>query len=297
MSGTRALRVWLNGRILPVRKAKIPVFDRGFLFGDGVYETVRVYSGVPFRLEEHLDRMAQSAGRLGFRLPWGKSILTRALMATLQANRLKEARARYVVSRGEGVPDLQARGKLKPNVLIYATPYSPPSVKERTQGVPVVISKVVRNDRRGLDPAIKSLNLLNNLLAKQDAWSKGAKDAIMLNARGQVTEATNANVFFIRRGIVCTPGLKSGILAGITRGIILELARRMGFPAREGLFGAGSLLRSDEVFLTASTIEILPVSRLDGRRFLASRPYTRALQEAYRITVDDETKPKSASRS
>lgn len=288
MSKNQALRVFLNGRIMPLGKAKIPVFDRGFLFGDGVYETVRIYSGFPFRLNEHLDRLGQSAARLGFNLPGSKAGLTRALMGTLRANRLKEARARFVISRGEGIPDLHARGKLRPNVLVYATPYTPPSLIERTKGIRVVVSKVLRNERNGLDPAIKSLNLLNNLLAKQDAWKRRARDAIMLNAKGQVTEATNANVFFVRRGVLCTPKLESGILAGITRGVVIELARRLGFPVFEGIFSPRSLLRSDEAFLTASTIEILPVSRLDGRRFPVQRPYTRALQEAYRITVDDE---------
>lgn len=288
MSAHAGLRVWLNGKILPAGKARIPVFDRGFLFGDGVYETVRIYSGFPFRLKEHLDRLAQSAARLGFRLPGARSLLTRALMGVLRANRLKEARARFVVSRGEGKPDLHARGKFRPNVLVYAAPYAPPSVNDRMRGIRVVISTVLRNERKGLDPAIKSLNLLNNLMAGQDARKKRARDAIMLNAKGQVTEACNANVFFVRRGVLCTPKLESGILAGITRGVVLELARRLGFRILEGLFRRQSLLRADEVFLTASTIEILPVSRLDGRRFPERRPYTRALQEAYRITVDDE---------
>ncbi|MEK7767937.1 MAG: aminotransferase class IV, partial [bacterium] len=142
--------------------------------------------------------------------------------------------------------------------------------------------------RRALDPAIKSLNLLNSFLAKREAARAGARDAVLLNPDGFVAEGTASNVFFVRRGTLCTPALEAGILEGITRGIVLDLARRLGFRVREGLFRPAALLAAEEAFLTASTIELLPLAALGARRYPASRPVTRVLQSAYRVTVLDE---------
>lgn len=289
MSG---LNVWLNGAVVPLARATVPVFDRGLLFGDGVYETVRTYGGTPFRLSGHLRRLAESARRLGFRLPGPVGWLARGVAAAVAANRLRDARVRLVVTRGCGAPDLgDVASARRPNALIYALPYHPLPPRAYEAGVTAVIPAVVRNDRRALDPAIKSLNLLNNFLAGRAARRAGAREAIMLNPQGYVAEAASANVFFVRGGVLCTPALATGILAGITREVVLELAGRLGVPVREGWFRPRALLGADEAFVSASTIEILPLAGLGRRRYPRSRPVTRALMTAYRVTVRDETAP------
>jgi branched-chain amino acid aminotransferase len=266
------------------------VFDRGFLFGDGVYETVRTYATRPFRLAAHLDRLGLSAGRLGIRVPPG---IPAAVGAVLRANRLAGARVRIVLTRGSGSIELADPGSTRPTVLVYAVPYSPPPESAYRDGVTAIIPAIVRNDRRALDPAIKSLNLLNAFLAVKEARRHGAREAIMLNTTGRVAEAAAANVFFVRRGVLCTPALESGILPGITRDLVLDLARRLGFPVKEAMFPPRDLGDAEEAFVTASTIEILPLARIGGRgyarRYPVSRPYTRALMTAYRVTVEDET--------
>lgn len=292
MGTRRSLRVWLNGRLVPLSRARISVFDRGFLFGDGIYETLRAYDGRPFRTGAHLGRLAESARRLKMRIPVGREELLRGVGRVVSGNRLRDARVRIVVSRGSGEPDLLSIRDSRPAVLIYAVPYSPPPPVAYRDGVRAIIPAVARNDRRSLDPAIKSCNLINNLLAALEARRARAREAIMLNPGGYVAEAASANVFFVSRGRLLTPALASGILAGITRALVINLARRLGFPVREGLFRLGALMRAEEVFVTASTIEILPVASIAaGRRrrvFPRCRPYTRALQEGYRVTVEDE---------
>jgi branched-chain amino acid aminotransferase len=287
--------VWLNGSVTPLARARVPVFDRGLLFGDGVYETLRAYGGNPFRLHDHLERLALSARRLGFRLPGGRTDraaslwLARGVAAVLAANRLTDARIRLVVTRGSGALDLvDAGGATHPTALIYAAPYVPPPPAAYRDGVRSVIVPVVRNDRRGLDPAIKSLNLLNNYLAGRAAVAAGAREAIMLNPQGFVAEAASANVVFVRRRVVCTPSLATGILAGITREIVLDLARALGLSVREGFFRPSHLLGADEAFVTASTIEILPLARIGARVLPKFRPVTRSLMAAYRLTVSHE---------
>jgi len=279
------LKVSLDGRIVPIAAARVSVFDRGFLFGDGVYETVRTYAGRPFRLSAHLARLAASARRLGIRVPPG---IPAAVGATLRANRLEGARVRIVLTRGAGSIELADPLSTRPTILVYAVPYSPPPESAYRDGVAAIIPATVRNDQRSLDPAIKSLNLLNAFLAVREARRAGAREAIMLNTAGRVAEAAAANVFFVRRGVLCTPALGSGILPGITRELVLDLARRLGFPVREAAFPPRDLVQADEAFVTASTIEILPLSMINARRYPVSRPYTRALMTAYRVTVEDE---------
>jgi len=281
--------VWLNGRLRPAARAAVPAFDRGLLFGDGIYETVRAYGGRLFRAREHLDRLAHSAARLELRLPLPAGALAAAMAKVVAANRLGDARVRLVVTRGVGPePDLGAIARSRPTVLAYATPYAGPPEAERLGGVRAILARTARNSRRALDPAIKSLNLLNSFLARREAARAGARDAVMLNPEGKVAEGVASNVFFVRRGVLCTPALRAGILEGITRGIVLDLAGRLGIPVREGLFRPAALLGAEEVFLTASTIELLPLAALGARRYPAARPVTRALQAAYRVTVADE---------
>jgi branched-chain amino acid aminotransferase len=282
------LWVCLNGRIMPLNAARISVFDRGFLFGDGIYETLRAYGGRPFRLREHLDRLVVSARRLEMRMPATPRAIGRAVARTIAANGLREARVRVCVSRGAGPPDLGAIAESAPTWLVYALPYVPPSAAAYRDGVRAVMPDMVRNDRRSVDPAIKASSMLNNLLAMRAAARTGAREAIMCNPQGFVAEAATANVFWVTRGTLCTPSLDCGILAGVTRALVLDLARRLGIRVREGRFRPAALARADEAFVTASTIEILPLASLGGCRYPRVRPVTRTLQLGYRVTVRTE---------
>ncbi len=282
------LMVYLNGRLVAARRAGISVFDRGFLYGDGIYETIRAYGGHPFRLPAHLDRLRASARLTGVRLPGNGAGLAAMVRRVLAANRLADARIRITVSRGAGGPDPALMAGLQPTVLITAAPYLPPPPATVRDGVRAVITRVVRNDRRAVDPAIKATSLLNNILASREAAGRGARQAILLNPAGEVAEAASANIFWVRRGVLTTPSLAAGILPGVTRAVVLDLARRLGFSVREGRYLPAALTGADEAFVSASTIEILPLAWLGGRRFPARRPVTRALQTAYRVTVDAE---------
>ncbi len=284
------MKVWLNGRLSGSAAARLPVFDRGFLFGDGVYETLRAYGGRPFRLAAHLDRLRRSAGRLGFAPPSGP-VLTRAVSAVLTANRLTDARIRITVTRGTG-SHATVTGRERPNALVFAVPYVPPPPAAYRDGVTAILARTLRNDPRCVDPGIKATSLLNNMVAGFEARRAGADQAILLNRFGRVAEAAWGNVGWVRRGVVCTPALSEGILPGVTRALVLDLARRLGFPVREGAFGPAALRDADEAFVTASTIELLPLALLRGagpvRRYPAARPVTRALRTAYRVMVEDD---------
>jgi branched-chain amino acid aminotransferase len=281
--------VWLDGRLVPLRRARVSVFDRGFLQGDGVYETIRAYRGRPFRLVEHLARLRASARAVGIALPGGVAPLGRAVAAVLRRlGGAADARVRITVTRGNAGPDPAPRRDPRPTRVVTAAPYTPPSPAEYARGVPAVVTRIRRNDRRAQDPAIKATSLLNTLLALREARRAGAREAILLAPDGRLAEAASANLFFVRGGTLHTPALESGILAGVTRALVLDLARRLGIPVREGRYRPTALLGADEAFVTASTIEILPLSSVGRRRFPPIRPVTRALREAYRVTVADE---------
>ena len=261
--------------------ARVSAFDRGFLFGDGCYETLRAYGGKTFLLDGHISRLLLSAARLGFRGMPTRASFVRAVSAVLKVNRLRDARVRLVVTRGEGWPELRDLRTSRPTILVYAFHYVPPPASALRDGVRVILSKTVRNDRRASDPAIKSICLLNSLTARREADRTGAFEAVMANPQGYLAEAAAANVFFARKGAIFTPSLSVGILPGITRDLVLALARRAQIPVREGLYRPGELAGADEAFLTASTIEIVPIGFVGSRRLPNARPLTRRLQDLY----------------
>lgn len=274
-------RVWLDGRLVAAGSARVSVFDRGLLFGDGCYETIRSYGGKPFLLGGHIGRLFLSAGRLGFRSMPSRASFVRAVSAVLKANRLGDARIRVVVTRGEGWPELRDLKTGHPTVLVYAFPYVPLPAPAMRQGVRIIMAQTVRNDQRASDPAIKSLCLLNALTARREADRFGVFEAVMANPKGFLAEAIAANIFFVRRGTLFTPALSAGILPGITRDLVISLARRSRIPVREGMYRPGELLRADEAFLTSSTIEIVPVGAVGTRRLPFLRPVTHSLQDSY----------------
>lgn len=274
------MHIYLNNRTVPEEEALVPVTDRGFLYGDGVYETMRAYKGEVFLLQEHLNRLMRSAGLIGLGLPKDEQGIIDAVMETLEANSLQDAIIRISVTRGSGPRGIDPTVATSPTFVVMTWPFSPydPVLFER--GVELIIANTRRNSSSSLDPAIKSMNFLNNILAKGEAARAGAFDALMLNPEGHIAECTVSNIFFVRDSTVHTPSIATGILAGVTREQVISIARGEGYMVREGLYLPSELASADEVFLTGTSIEVLPVSRVDVYEFGVG-PVTRRLMEAY----------------
>lgn len=282
--------VLIDDRLVPAGEACLPVSDRGFLYGDAVYETLRSYGGRPFRLDAHLERLARSARAIYLDLPWPAAELALRLDRLLAANRIEAGRLRITVTRGPG--DLRARPEQlgPPRLLMTAEPFTPLPEALYARGVPVEIATRPRNLPGALDPAIKSGNLLNTLLARFEMRDPASFEVIMLNHRGELGEASLANLFLVdAQGVLRTPALDSGILAGITRGLVLELARAEGLDPREGPLAPAALFAAREAFLTASTLEVMPIASVDGRPLpAAAGPVARRLHARYRERVAAE---------
>ncbi|HET6373626.1 MAG TPA: aminotransferase class IV [Candidatus Polarisedimenticolia bacterium] len=281
----------VNGSIGPADRPSIPASDHGFLYGDSVYETVRTYGRRPFLMERHLERLERSAGAIKLHLPWGRDHITRETERTLPAvPGDAELVIRIVATRGAGPfgydPDLCP----SPNLVILVRPLAPPTAAEREFGVKAVVASVRRNPIEALDPRIKSSNLLNNILASFEAKQAGAVEAILLNTAGCVAEGTNTNVFFVKDGRVLTPSLECGILSGLTREIVIDLVGKAGLTLTQGRFRLEEAANADELFLTGTTREVLPVSHLDGRPVSTGRrgPVTSLLQDLFRRRVVEE---------
>lgn len=278
----------LNGRITPASEARVSVLDRSFLFGDGVYETLRTYGGRPFLLERHLDRLEYSAARLGIPLREPRQALAAEVERTLDAAGNPDSVLRIVLTRGEGLPEGDpALCRTQPNRMILVRPFQPPPESLYETGTAAAVVAIRRNDRRALDPRIKSNNLLNNLLASMEAHRHGVPEGILLNLEGDVAEGSSANVFLVDGEEILTPSLDTGILSGITREIVLEIARAEGLPAREERLPEARLREAQEIFLTSTTREILPVVRLDLRPVGDGHPgpVTRRLLGLFRAHV------------
>jgi branched-chain amino acid aminotransferase len=275
------MKIYLNDRIVPEEEALVPVTDRGFLYGDGVFETMRAYSGVIFMLKRHMERLARSADLIGLGLPRDEDGIISAVMETIGANSLRDAITRVSVTRGAGPRGIDPTVETRPTFVVMAWPFSPYPSEFFERGVELITARTRRNISSSLDPAIKSMNFLNNIMAKGEASRAGAFDALMLNAEGYVAECTVSNIFFVRDGAVHTPSLASGILAGVTRQHVLSLARGLGHGVEEGMYMPEELQSANEVFLTGTSIEVLPVSRLDKAGFPVG-PVTRGLMAAYK---------------
>lgn len=276
--------VYLNGSLLPINEARISPVDYGFLYGFGLFETIRAYDGkVPF-LDKHLSRLARSAETMG--LPATILDIGKAVMDTLRANKLNNARIRITVSAGEGgiVPD-QAGG-ISPTVLVTAVPYQPYPEQTYAKGFKAVVSSIRRNSQSLLS-GIKSTNYLESMLARQEAKAAGVDEAIFLNERDLVAEAAMSNIFLVADGILKTPRLGNGILPGITREIIMELAPKLGIETVAEDIWLGELFEAQEAFLTNSLIEVMPLTRVAGKSIASGKlgPITRKLSAAYRELV------------
>jgi branched-chain amino acid aminotransferase len=287
------IRVYFDGQVCEPQDAVISVFDRGFLFGDSVYETLGTHGGRPVFLKEHLNRLARSAGRL-FLNPPAPDHIERALKMTLDASQNPESRIRIIVTRGDGPVDLDPATALEPRLVIIVQPLGGPSPEMYENGVQAEIVSVARNSPQALDPAIKSGNYLNNVLAVGEAKRRRrtAHEAILCAANGSVAEGATSNLFAVISGELRTPSLQVGILDGVTRGKVIDLAQRDGMPVREVAFMSPDELRqADEVFITSSVRTVLPVVQVDGKSVGSGHPgtVTRRLMSLYRQLVEAQT--------
>jgi len=257
--------VYLNGEYFPREKAKISVFDHGFLYGDGVFEGIRAYEGKVFKLREHLARLFDSAKAISLRIPISREELQGKVLETLRKNKLKDAYIRLVVSRGEGDLGLDPRKCPHSQVIIIADRISIYPEEFYEKGLEVVVAYTKRNIPLALDVKIKSLNYLNNILAKLEANLRGVPEAIMLNQDGYVTECTGDNIFIVKKRELITPPGWMEILRGITRDVVIDLAKMEGMTVREEPFTLFSLYTSDECFLSGTAAEIIPVTKIDGK--------------------------------
>ena len=278
---------YLNGRFVPTDDAKVSVFDHGFLYGDGVYETMRSYGGKIFLLGRHLSRLKQSADAISLPLPLPLEKIGEALQESLTVNKLREAYLRIQISRGPGEIGLDPALCPAPTLVILVKPFKDYPSALYENGVNVAIVGTRRNHPLSLNPAIKSTNFLNNILAKIESLKAGAYEGIMLNWKGYVAEGTISNIFAVRREVLFTPGLETGILDGITRDLVLRLAKQNKITVKEKLLRPRDLAKADECFITNTTVEIMPVTSIDGNAVASGTPgpVTNKLLNAYRNEV------------
>ena len=272
------MKVYLDGKLVPKEQAVVSVFDHGFLYGDGVFEGIRVYDGNVFRLKEHIDRLYESARTIALEIPLTASEMIQATVDTVAANEKKDAYIRLVVSRGPGDLGIDPAKCRKATVVIIVDSIALYPQEVYDKGVSLVTSSVRRIPIESLDPRIKSLNYLNNILAKLEAKNAGCPEAVMLNHQGHVAECTADNLFMLKNGYLKTPDLMQGALAGITRGAVLELAAKRGIKVSETVLALHDLYNSDECFLTGTGAEIVPVVGIDGRRIGTGKPGAKTLQ-------------------
>ena len=270
--------IYINGNFFPEHEAKVSVFDHGFLYGDGIYETLRTYNGNLFCFEEHYNRLKRSSEIIGLNLKISCIELLAAVEQTILKNQLTEARVRITISRGEGPIGLDPDLCKSPTIVIMASEFEPYSPEVYEKGIKLIVSKTVRNHSLAINPEAKTLNFLNNILAKIEAKKAGAYDALMLNYEGYVAEATIANVFMIKDGVLITPALEVGILNGITRQLVIDCAKKNQIEVRESKFTIDELLQADEVFLTNTSGEVIPVSGVNDTIYKVG-PLTKSLHE------------------
>ncbi|MFQ5898294.1 MAG: branched-chain-amino-acid transaminase [Candidatus Methylomirabilia bacterium] len=287
------LRYWIDGSLFPKEEAKVSVLDHGFLYGDGVFEGIRAYNGRVFRLEEHLDRLWQGAQTIQLQIPLSRDELRAALLETLRVNGLRDAYIRLVVTRGVGDLGLDPAKCTKPSVIIITDVISlyPKELYER--GMEIVTTSVRKNIHEALNPNIKSLNYLNQIMARLEVNRAGMPEGLMLSHDGYVAEATADNIFIVEKGTLVTPPAIVGILVGVTRNTVVELARREGIPVDERLFTRHTLYNAEECVLTGTGAEVVPVVRVDGRQIGSGVPgqITQRLIKAYRELVQQEGTP------
>ena len=267
-----SLKIWMDGDLVDKADAKVSVYDHGLLYGDGVFEGMRVYHGKLFEADAHFRRLFESAKGLRLTIPYTADELRAATDRTVAANGFTDCYVRLVVTRGAGTLGLDPDKCPRPAVFIIADKIAlyPPEMYDR--GMPVITASVVRNHPNALSPRIKSLNYLNNILAKMEATDAGVPEAVMLNHVGNVCECTADNIFVLKGGVVLTPAATEGALEGVTRRVIIDLCRRNGIDCRETVLQRHDLYVCDEMFLTGSGAEVIPVTSVDRRPVGTGQP-------------------------
>ena len=285
------MNVYLNDKVVPSSEAKISVFDHGFLYGDGIYETMRAYDSLVFMVDEHIRRLFRSASLISLDIGKSADEAKLAIFETLQASKLKDAYIRLTVSRGAGPIGLDPALCKSPTFVIMAHEFRDYPKAYYEEGLRLIISSVRRNLKEALNPQIKSLNFLNNILAKIEAIRADVEESIMLNAEGHLAEGTISNIFFVKDDTLCTPSVECGILDGITRDIVLDLAAKNNIAVSEGMFRPEDLFAASEVFITNTTMEVMPVRSVDGIHFKAG-DIARLLLKKYREEVSGQLRDK-----
>jgi branched-chain amino acid aminotransferase len=277
------MKIWLDGELVDESAAKISVFDHGLLYGDGVFEGIRIYNGRVFRLEEHIKRLFDSAKAIVITMPWTQAEVIQYTVDTVAANHLKDGYIRLVVTRGSGGLGLNPYLCEKPSMFIIAATISLYPKEHYENGLAVITCATRRPAPAALMPQVKSLNYLNNIMAKVEAIQSGALEAVMLNEQGYVAECTGDNIFILRDGVLYTPQVSDGALDGITRDVILEIAAELGIKAVERPMTRYDIYVADECFLTGTAAEVIPVVSLDRRTIGDGKPgpITRRFLEAF----------------
>ncbi|NLL51313.1 MAG: branched-chain-amino-acid transaminase [Peptococcaceae bacterium] len=257
--------IFLDGKFVEEKEANVSVFDHGFLYGDGIFEGIRAYNGRVFKLKEHIDRLYESAQAILLDIGVSRKEMMDIVLETVRKNNLSDAYIRLVVSRGAGDLGLDPRKCPKPSIVCIAGSIKmyPQSMYEN--GMEIITAATRRNSADALSPRIKSLNYLNNIMAKMEANRAGVMEALLLNQEGYVCEATGDNVFIVKDGVLITPTIYAGILKGVTRDTVLDLARNFGIPCREDLFNLIDVYTADECFLTGTAAELIPITAVDSR--------------------------------
>jgi branched-chain amino acid aminotransferase len=265
-------KIYISGKLVPREDAKISVFDHGLLYGDGVFEGLRSYGGKVFRLQQHVERLYNSAKAIWLTIPLSPNEMGDAINDTVRANDIDDGYIRAVVTRGAGSLGLDPNKCANPQVIIIADAIAlyPPELYE--QGLEIVSVSVMRTHPAALNPRIKSLNYLNNILAKIEGLQAGCIEALMLNHKGEIAECTGDNIFLVRKGTLYTPPIDAGILEGVTRDAVIELAQAAGIEVREVPLTKHDVYIADEVFLTGTAAEVIPVVKVDSRTIGSGKP-------------------------
>ena len=266
------MKIFLNGQLVGKEQAVVSVFDHGLLYGDGVFEGIRVYGGNVFLLKAHIERLYESAKAIRLEIPMTQAAMIQATKETAAANGIGDGYIRLIVTRGAGSLGLDIRRTSDPQVIIIADTITlyPPEIYQN--GMNLITASTIRNHPAALPARIKSLNYLNNILAKIEGTDAGTVEALMLNHKGEVAECTGDNIFILKNGVLKTPSPDAGILEGITRNAVLQLAREAGIPTQETTLIRHDLYVADEMFLTGTAAEVVPVVSLDGRKIGDGKP-------------------------
>ena len=292
--------VYVNGKISAADEAVVPVYDHGFLYGEGVYETLRTYNRVPFLFDRHVRRLRASANHLHLNVNFDDSTLARRIADTVAAaGEMREAYIRVLLTRGVGELSYDIAATPDPSLVIIVKPLDQPAARVFDQGIKISLVSILRNHPGSVNPIIKSNNLLNNALAMQEAHRHGGDEALMCNYRGELSECSQSNVFLVKNGVALTPASEAGLLEGVTRAFLFEVGRDAGIDVRDATLYPADLDTADEIFITSTTRELSPVVAVDDRVIGSGRPgpVFHKLLAGYRTRADELTRAVATTRT